>query len=48
MLRSGPPRFRFQARSNPPQMPASIIRSRTNAMLACRSDRLMPPRSRSG
>ena len=33
MLRSGPPRFRFQPRSRPPHLPASMIRSRRNSML---------------
>ena len=48
MLFSGPPRFKFQASSMPPQRPASIIRSRTNAMLSWRCDRLTPATRRSG
>src|SRR5512139_877423 len=48
MLFSGPPRFMFQASSIPPHRPASIIRSRTYAMLAWRCERLTPATSLSG
>src|SRR5215208_5988248 len=41
-LISGPPRFRFQPRSSPPQMPASMMRFRRSSMLDLRFDELTP------
>src|SRR6476659_8376268 len=43
-LRSGPPRLRFQPRSRPPQIPASMIRLRRNSMFDRRVPALTPSR----
>src|SRR5689334_10553228 len=48
MLSSGPPRFRFQPTSSPPQRAASMIRSRRNAMLDWRVESDTPATRRSG
>src|SRR5436189_6084101 len=48
MLSSGPPRLRFQPRSSPPHLPASMIRSRRKAMLAWRWATDTPAARRSG
>src|SRR5512139_1525843 len=48
MLTSEPQRFRFQPASSPPQIAASIIRSRRKGMLACRSASERVGRKRSG
>src|SRR5688572_33500643 len=48
MLFSGPPRFMFQPISVPPQRPASMMRSRRNAMLSFRVLRLTPALRRLG